>query len=143
MNKPTIWFWVISGLGFLWNCFGALDYVMTRTQNEAYMGKFPPELLAYYYDMPILLDFTWPLAVWIGLLGWIFMLLRKRWAVPAFLLSLIAMIINFGYMAINGGLALQAEHMGAMSYISTALVIGIGIFAVWFSRREKAKGTLN
>ena len=72
MNKPSIWYWLISGLGFLWNCGGAYDYVMTRTVNEAYMGQFPPELLEYFYNMPILMEITWPLAVWAVLLCWLF-----------------------------------------------------------------------
>lgn len=142
MNKTPIWYWVICVLGFVWNCGGAYDYVMTRTQNEAYMGQFPPELLEYFYNMPILMDITWPLAVWAGLLGWLSLLLRRSWAVPLFILSFVCMLVNFGYMMFDGGMALQAEYMGATSYLFTAMIIAIGAFAVWFSRREKAKGTL-
>ena len=142
MKKPSIWYWIICVLLLLWSFGGAYDYLMTRTQNEAYMSQFPQEMLDYFYNMPLVLSITWPLAVWAGVLGWILMLLRRSWAVPVFIFSFVCMIINFGYMAINGGLALQAEMMGAASYVFTALIILLGIFAIWFSRRAKANGTL-
>ena len=142
MKKPSIWYWIICVLLLLWSFGGAYDYLMTRTQNEAYMSQFPEEMLDYFYNMPLVLSITWPLAVWAGVLGWILMLLRRSWAVPVFIFSFVCMIINFGYMAINGGLALQAEMMGAASYVFTALIILLGIFAIWFSRRAKANGTL-
>jgi cell division protein FtsX len=142
MKKPSIWYWVICVLGLLWSCGGAFDYVMTRTQNADYMAQFPPELLDYYYNMPLLLDFTWPLAVWCGFIGWALMLLRRQWSVPLFLVSFVAMLINFGYMFFDGGLALQAQHLGATSYAMTAMVILLGVFALWFSRRSRAKGIL-
>ena len=142
MKKQSIWYWIICVLLLLWSFGGAYDYLMTRTQNEAYMSQFPQEMLDYFYNMPLVLSITWPLAVWAGVLGWILMLLRRSWAVPVFIFSFVCMIINFGYMAINGGLALQAEMMGAASYVFTALIILLGIFAIWFSRRAKANGTL-
>lgn len=142
MKKPSIWYWIICVLGVLWSSGGAYDYTMTRTQNADYMAQFPPDLLEYFYNMPLLMDFTWPLAVWGGLLGWILMLARKKWAVPVFLVSFVAMIINFGYMLFDGGMALQAQHMGAFSYIFTALIVLLGVFALWFSHRAKANGTL-
>lgn len=142
MKKPSIWFWVVGVLGVLWSLMGAFDYIMTRAENADYMAAFPPELVNYFYNMPMLLDVTWPIAVWVGFLGWLLILLRKRWAVPAFIVSFIAMIINFGYMAATGGLALQGDAMGPTAHIMTALVVIIGLFAIWFSRRERAKGTL-
>lgn len=142
MKKPSIWYWVICVLLLLWSSFGALDYVMTRTQNEAYMSQYPQELLDYWSNMPLLLDFTWPLAVWSGLLGWVFMLLRRSWAVPVLIFSFVCMIVNFGYMAINGGLALQAEMMGTSTYAFTGMIILLGVFGIWYSRRAKADGLL-
>lgn len=142
MKKPSLWYWVICVLLLLWSFGGAYDYIMTRTQNEAYMGQYPQEMLDYWYNMPMLLDFTWPLAVWLGVLGWVLMLMRRNLAVPVFMISFVAMIINFGYMAATGGLALQAEMMGAASYGFTGLIILLGVFAIWYSRRARANDIL-
>ncbi|MGB6231088.1 MAG: hypothetical protein WBF53_13285 [Litorimonas sp.] len=142
MRKPSIWFWIIGVLGLLWNVGGAYDYLMTRTNNADYLSNFPPEMIAYYANMPMLMDVMWPVAVWGGVLGWLLVLLRRRWAVPVFIVSLVAMAVNFVWMATTGGLALQAEAMGAGAYAFTALIVAFAVFAVWFSRRERAKGTL-
>jgi hypothetical protein len=142
MKKPSILYWIICVLGVLWSCGGAYDYLMTRTKNADYMSEFPPELIDYFYNMPLLLDVTWALAVWGGLLGWLLMLLRKNWAVPAFAVSLAAMVVNFGYMAFDGGLALQGEYMGPTAHIFTALIVLLGVFGLWYARRAKASGIL-
>jgi len=141
--KTPWWYWVIGVLGVLWSCGGAFDYLMTQTENADYMASFPPELLEYWYGMPAWLEVFWALAVWGGLLGWLLMLARSRFAVAAFLVSLVSMVINFGYSLIDGGIALQAEYMGAAeAYGFTGLIILGAIFALWFARRMRAKGVL-
>ncbi len=35
--------WVVGVIALLWNAVGAMDYVMTQTQNEAYMSSFTPD----------------------------------------------------------------------------------------------------
>lgn len=137
------WYWLIGVLGVLWSMGGAYDYIMTRTKNAEYLAEIPAPLMEYYNSMSPILDFTWPLAVWAGLLGWVLMLARSRFAVPVFLVSLVSMFINFGYMLVDGGLALQAEHMGAaIGWGMTIAVIALGIFAVWYSRLMRARGIL-
>jgi len=137
------WFWAVSVLGLLWNFGGAYDYIMTRTENAEYLAEIPQPLMDYYMNMSPLLDFTWPLAVWAGVLGWVLMLARSRYAVPVFLISLVSMVVNFGYMFIDGGLSLQAEHMGAaLGWGMTIAVLALGLFAVWFSRAMRARGIL-
>lgn len=142
MKKPSIWFWVISALGLIWNFFGAHDYIMRRMENAGYLAKFPQEILDYYNAVPFIVDVTLALAVWGGVLGWLLMLLRRSWAVPVFIITFLAMIINFGYTAATGGQALQAEHLGAGAYLFTAIIILLAAFAVWYSKRQKAKGIL-
>ena len=137
------WHWVISVLGVLWSLGGATDYIMTKTENAAYLAEIPQPLLDYFYGIPAWLTIFWALAVWVGLAGWVLMLFRSRWAVPAFLVSLVSMLVNFGYSLIDGGMALQAEHMGAgMAYGFTGAVIVVAVFAVWYSRRMRARGIL-
>ena len=44
--------WVVGGIALLWNAFGAMDYVMTQTKNEAYMSSFTPEQLEFFSGFP-------------------------------------------------------------------------------------------
>lgn len=91
-TQQTPWhLWLVGVLGVLWNSVGALDYFMTQTRNESYMGSFAPEQLESLYGLPAWLVGLWALAVWGGVLGALLVLLRKSLAVPVLLVSLLAM----------------------------------------------------
>ena len=56
--------WVIGVVTLLFNAGGAFDYVMTQTQNEAYMAQFSEAELAYFYSFPAWVQGSWAVAVW-------------------------------------------------------------------------------
>lgn len=82
--------WAVGIAGLLWSAMGALDYVMTQTRNESYMAAFTPEQLSFFYAFPAWTVASWAIAAWGGVIGAVFLLLRKRAAVWLFLVSLIA-----------------------------------------------------
>ena len=86
--------WVVGVIALLWNAVGALDFVMTQTKNEAYMSSFTPEQLEFFYGFPAWVVAAWAVAVWGGVIGSVLLLLRKRFAVQLFLVSLAAMVIT-------------------------------------------------
>ena len=97
--------WVVGGLAILWNAFGGYDYLMTRMENLDYlsqMGGDPRELLAWIDSFPIWAQFGWGLGVWMGVLGSILLLMRSRWAVLSFGLSLAGAVISLGYQLMRG-----------------------------------------
>jgi ribose/xylose/arabinose/galactoside ABC-type transport system permease subunit len=104
-----------------------MDYVMTQTRNEAYMAQFTPEQLEYFYGFPAWVVAAWAIAVWGGLLGAILLLLRRRLAVPVFLVSFIAMVITtiYNYLLSDGmrvmGDAATLAFTGAIFFIALLL----------------------
>ena len=84
--------WIVGIVSLLWNAMGAVDYVMTETHNEAYMGQYTAEQLEYFYSFPTWFIAFWAIAVWSSVLGSVLLLLRIRWAGAAFFVSLLAMI---------------------------------------------------
>ena len=138
MRKPSIWYWIICVLGLLWNFGGAYDYLMTVTENEAYLSQIPAETLDYYMNLPGWLVWPWAIAVWGGVLGWLLMLLRSRFAIPVFIASLVGMLVNFIYWIPTGGFAL----MPSFAIVMTVMIIAGAVFAIWFARRARANGTL-
>lgn len=93
MGRPaTPWhLWVVGILALLWNSFGAFDYLMTMTRNEAYMSAFTPEQLEYFYGFPAWMVAFWAVGVWCAFLGAVLLVLRSRWAFHAFVLGLVGM----------------------------------------------------
>lgn len=131
--------WVVGVLALLWNSIGAFDYVMTESRNDAYMSQFTPEQRAYFYAFPAWVVATWALAVWGGVLGSILLLLRKRWAVPVFAVSLATMVITTIY---NFVLTSGVEVMGTGGAIFSAVIFAIAVALYLYARRLARAGVL-
>ena len=140
-SSNTTWhFWVIGIAALLWNCLGALDYVMTQTQNEEYMSQYTPEQLEYFYAFPAWLVADWAIAVWGGVLGAILLLAKKQLAVPVFLVSLIAMVISVLYTyGISNGMEVVGD---AFSLVFTAVIFLIALALFLYARRMRERGVL-
>ncbi len=132
--------WVVGVIAVLWNAFGAMDYVMTQTQNEGYMSSFTPEQLEFFYGFPTWVVAAWAIAVWGGVVGSVLLLVRKRFAVQAFLASLIGMVITtfHNYVLSNG-----FEVAGDLFYIVfTAAIFIAAVLLLLYARAMQERGVL-
>ena len=68
------------------------------------------------------------------------MMLKKGWAAPLFLVSLLAVIVQFGHWLF---LANAMEVYGTEAVFMPLLVTAIAAFLVWYSRDAKSKGWLS
>lgn len=130
--KPAASFWVVAGLGFLWNSFGAYLYTMARFNPDVALAQASPAIRDYVANAPLWADIGYGLGVWGSMLGSVLMLVRSRHAVPAFLVSLIGALASFAAQAMAGVL-------DAPLAITILVVI---VFLWWWSKREVAQGTL-
>ena len=114
--KPAIstpWhMWVLGVLLLLWNGLAAVDYVMTVIRFEPYLACHPEEVLAYLYNAPLWMYVVWGLSMVGGLVATILLLLRRRAAVPVYLIAWLGSVIAVAYMFVKpvpgGGKALLA-----------------------------------
>ena len=139
MNAPAAGvprhLWIVGALSLLWNAVGAFDYSATQLRLESYMSQFPPEQLAYFYGFPSWVVAAWAIAVWGALLGSLGLLLRKRWAVWLFGVSIAGMVLTaFHNFVLTDG----AKLMGTGAVMFTA-VIWIIAFALFFYARAMAR----
>ncbi len=139
-NSVPTSFWVISGLALVWNLMGMMAYVMQVTMDEATLGAMPAVERAVYESMPSWGVSAFAIAVTAGVLACIVLLLRKAWAVPLFVLSLLAVIVQ-NIAALFVADALQV--MGPTSAIMPLLVLGIGIYLIIYSRSARDKGWIS
>ncbi|MDY7091628.1 MAG: hypothetical protein SX243_01515 [Acidobacteriota bacterium] len=140
-RPSTPWhLWVVGILALLWNAFGAYDYLMTQTQNEAYMSNFTPEQLEYFYSFPAWVVSFWALAVWGGVLGSVLLLIRKSWATPVFLVSLVSMVITTIHnFLLSNGLEVMG---GAFPLIFTAVIFLVALGLWFYARAMQRRGVL-
>jgi hypothetical protein len=142
-NGPiaTPWhLWIVGVLSLLWNAMGAFDYVMTETRNASYMKDFTPEQLAYFYGFPKWVIATWALSVWGGVAGSIALLLRRRWAVPVFAVSMATMAITFVHnYVLTDGLSVMG---GPGGLVFAAVIVAVGVGLLVYARALAGKEVL-
>lgn len=132
--------WIVGIVALLWNAMGALDYTMTESRNASYMKDFTPEQLAYFYSFPKWVIATWAVSVWGGVAGSIALLLRSRWAMPVFALSLATMVVTFVHnYVLSDGFAIMG---GASALVFTAVIVAVGIALLIYSRWLVRKSVL-
>lgn len=141
--RTPIHLWIVGVLATLWNAMHAYDYWMTRARDTDYIAGmgFDPQIILNYVDsFPIWASAGWALGVWSALAGSILLLLRNRFAVPAFLLSLVGMVLSFSYQFLVQKPPAEMTE-GALAFIPLVVIaIGIGLFV--YARAMKAKGVL-
>ncbi len=140
VEKTPLHLWIIGIVGLLWSSMGAMDYIMTQTKNESYMSGFTPEQLAFFYGFPTWVVFFWAIGVWGGVLGAVFLLLRRRVSVWIFLASFVAVIITtFRNYVLSNGMEVSGD---VFSLFFTAVIIIIAAGLYMYSNAMKKKGVL-
>jgi hypothetical protein len=126
-------------VALLWSLFGAMDYIMTETKNEAYMSQFSPEQLEFFYNFPAWLVAFWAVAVWGGVLGAVLLLMRKKLAVSALLVSFLCMVVTTVH---NYGFAGAADIVGGMGLFFSVVIFVVALALVIYARSMARKGVL-
>lgn len=139
-GKTPVHLWIVGILATLWNAFGAFDYLMTQTRNEAYLAGFTDPQRAYFDSFPMWMEATWAFGVWGGLLGALLLLARSRYAVTAFAVSLAGLAISTVYQYVLS--APPTDMMtGAMMGMNVAIwAVAIGL--LWYAMRMRRSGVL-
>lgn len=132
--------WVVGILSLLWNAMGALDYLMTETKNQAYMARFTPEQLDYFYGFPAWVISAWAIAVWGAVLGSILLLLRRAAAYWVFLVSFLALLVTMFYnYVLTNGLKMMGGPGPAL--FSAAIVI-VAALLIAYAAKQRRRGVL-
>ena len=131
--------WIVGVLALLWNAMGAFDYLATQLKLDFYMSQFSEEQLALFYGFPAWAVAGWAFGVWGAVAGSIGLLLRKRWAVWAFAVSLAGMVVNSLYTLV---LSDGAAMMGAGELVFSAVIWAVAIFLLIYSQALARRGVL-
>ena len=117
-----------------------MDFVMTQTKNEAYMGQFTPEQLEYFYGFPLWVVFFWGVATWGSVLGSVLLLLRRRLAVSVNFVVLVAMAVTFLHnFVLTDGLKIMG---GIGPVIFTGVIVIVGVLLYVYARAMARRGVL-
>ena len=139
-NKPTIGFWMIAVIAFIWNLMGAYMYIIQKYRTEAFESQYSPQQLEIIYNMPAWATAAFALAVFAGVVGSIALACRKKIAFPAYFISLLGIVIHMIYTVFMSA-TLEAD--GLTSLLMPIMVFIIGLFLNSYSKNAILKGWLN
>ncbi len=133
-------FLIIGIVALLWNVMDVSVYLMQVTMSAEALALLPEAERVLMESIPAWATGVFAIAVFSGLLGCAGLLLKKAWSVPVFLVSLIAIVVQFTHWLFMTN---SREVIGSEVFIMPALVTVIGAFLVWYSRGANAKGWLS
>ena len=138
-NKAPLHLWIVGAVTLLWNAVGAFDYVAMQLRIGPYMSRFTPEQLEYFDGFPAWTVAAWALGVWGSLLGSLFLLLRKRWAVWLFGIAIAGLAVTTLH---NFVLTDGAAVMGSGAAVFSAVIWAIALFLFFYARAMAKRGVL-
>lgn len=143
--RSTPWhLWAVGVISLLWNAFGAYDFVMSMTQREVYWraSGMTDAMITYYNAMPTWMYGPWVLGVWGAVAGSILLLMRSRFAVHAFVLSLVGAVVSLLYGVVIDKAPPPPPEMAVMAYMPWVIAV-IAAALAWYAWMMRNKGVLS
>ena len=132
--------WLVAGAALIWNLFGFSIYYMTVSiTDEQMVARFNPEQVVYMEAIPIWVTSAFAIAVTTAGIASVLLLLRKALALPVFVVSLVAILIQHTYSFV---LTDVVAVLGVLQAYIAGTVLGITVLLILYSLWAKKKGLL-
>ncbi|NQX78530.1 hypothetical protein [Gilvibacter sp.] len=138
-KKPTALFWVIAVVAIMWNIIGVLQYLGYAFMTDQELNMYTTAEQELITGTPAWATAAFAIAVWFGILGSIALLLKRKFAYPLFLLSLLGII---GQSIHTFFLSDYLDVMGTEGLILPVLVIVLGVVFFLYAKKATAEGIL-
>ncbi len=136
-TKPPRSYWIVAVLALVWMAFGVFAWVMDFITDESQLAELDEARKQLFAQRPQWIFALYALAIGTGFLGALALVLRKAIAVPLFLVSLIAVVVQFGYIL---GVMETVKLLGwAQAAAFPLAIFAIGAFLLWYSVRAKKR----
>ncbi|TDK24399.1 hypothetical protein E2F46_08965 [Luteimonas aestuarii] len=137
--KPPPWFWVVAVLALLWNLLGAWMFWQNLAMTPEALAALPDAQRQVTLARPHWTFVPFGIGTLGGVLGALGLLLRRRWAVPVLLLSLLGIAVLFAAMYAATPVWALTGVRGAVFPIVLVLIGGL----LWlYARKSAARGWL-
>lgn len=137
--KASWSFIVIGVLILLWNMMGVAAFVGQYSADIAELAKTDPYTAQIFAAMPGWAWAAYAVAVGAGTLGAILLLMKRAAAAPLFALSVVAVVVQFGYSFLGTDL-LAVKGMG--SAIFPAFILAVAIAQYLYARSLVVRSVL-
>lgn len=137
--RPSRSFHIIGLILLGWNLMGLAAFILQYSADLATLAKDDPYTARIFAQMPGWAWTAYAVAVGGGTMGATLLLMRKAAAVGLFLLSLISVIVQFGYSFLGTDLLAVKSATAA---IFPAIILAIAVAQTVYARHLKTKGIL-
>jgi hypothetical protein len=137
--KIPVWYWILAVLFLLWNLMGVSQFFMINFMSDEALAELPQAEQDLYNSYPAWINIVFAMAVFGGTLGAIGLLMRKKWARMAFIISLIGIVPQ---MIHNLFFTKAMDVYGPGSAFMPVMVVVLGFFLVWYAGFCTKKGWL-
>lgn len=139
INKMPGWFWLVAVLILLWSLAGCFACYTQLTISPEDLAKLPAAQQDAWLAMTLLPKIAYVVAVLGGLIGAILLLMRSRLARLLFIVSLIGVIVQFGWFF---GPYAGFQKLGASAALFPAFIVIVAAAEIWFAGYAARKGWL-
>lgn len=127
-------------LFLLWTLIGCAAFIMQSTQDLDALARPDPYQASIWAAMPLWAWICYGIAVLAGVLGALAMILRRRIAVVLSLVSLIAVLLQFGYTFL-GTDVLQVRGFVAAAIFPLVIIL-LSVAQLCYARLLQSRGHL-
>ena len=133
-NIPPTWFWVVCGVGLVWNLIGVAAFVGQMTMD---LNTLSAAEQAFYESTPAWATAAFAVAVFGGVLGCVGLLLRRSWAVAMLVACLLGIVVQDSHsIFFSDGI----EVFGPAGYILPLFTFAIAAALAWIARYSAQQG---
>ena len=138
--KRPLGFWIIGLFALVWNLIGVAMWYLQVNMSAEQLAAMTDAQRQVYEATPGWLNIAFAVAVFAGVLGALGLLLKKRWAAPMFLLSLIGLLVQVigGYVVTPAWAA-----YGPVGLVMPAVLLTIAVFLLGYANKAQARGWLS
>ena len=133
-NLPPTWFWVVAGLGLVWNLIGVAAFAGQMTMD---LNTLSGAEQAFYKSTPAWATVAFAVAVLGGVLGCVGLLLRRGWAFAMLVACLLGIVVQDSHSIFIGD---GIEVFGSAGLILPLITFGIAAALAWFARYSGQQG---
>ncbi len=137
--SPSILFWVISIIALLWYLMDMSAFFIRISISDETLLVMSENRRQQIQNIPLWVNFVFAFEVFGGALGSVGLLLRKKWALALFVISLLGVLAQTTYLYfLSNSIALMGWMVIVMPLVS--IVIGSGLIV--HARSSVSKGWL-
>ncbi|MGH6730130.1 MAG: hypothetical protein ACREBK_08245 [Sphingomicrobium sp.] len=134
------WYWMAAVAALLFELIGCFFYIVEVRMSTAEIAALPLDQRTMLEARPSWFYTAFAIAVWVGLIGAIGLLLRKAWAAPLLLASMVAAIIQFSSIVIVP----EMRAVTPSDALAVPIAVIIGCYSIWqLAKLAKRRGWLS